>query len=488
MTTENSRADALTDWTDEDSGAMLRAIDAIERIASGMTQTSADHLFAKTKPRKMTITDAKELASVHLPGLRRLFHKMEGFQVAASPVEQPAAAPIDFKRPEFDPLARMANATELHTAIRNVELADCVAAWNKRHGEALVRLGGQYEDGWMDRAALDAHTRTAQPAPSPADERAAKPTCSLCGDSGYYVVDGPTSEADGHHPNLEPCDCKAELAAAADDREPVDEVLEIVASYGPYGRDINEGLRFQIVLADEVKRLRAASATETGAEGAAECFIVIGHGETDIPEAKIVTRRDDLLDAVLGMIYSSPSDAPDDVRAMYAQDLDDEDCAGHWSWSFEIGGINAWRVGLHPFALPHSPAMAAEAVAVVRDNPDDLGTIIEATRPLAIGTKLYAAPQPAQADAPTQQFPYQKTFNAIAAATSVEGGNVSISVKAFRDAFGDAQVDAREGLTDALRQAREELSLVEWENDPPARVTDLFSTIDALLQGANHAQ
>lgn len=46
-------------------------------------------------------------------------------------------------------------------------------------------------------------------------------------------------------------------AAAADDREPVDEVLEIVASYGPYGRDINEGLRFQIVLADEVKRLRS---------------------------------------------------------------------------------------------------------------------------------------------------------------------------------------------------------------------------------------
>ncbi|MBJ9695719.1 hypothetical protein [Burkholderia cenocepacia] len=47
-------------------------------------------------------------------------------------------------------------------------------------------------------------------------------------------------------------------AAPADGREPVDEVLDIVSSYGPYGRDINEGLRFQIVLADEVKRLRAA--------------------------------------------------------------------------------------------------------------------------------------------------------------------------------------------------------------------------------------
>ncbi|VWD60684.1 hypothetical protein BLA18628_07169 [Burkholderia aenigmatica] len=46
-----------------------------------------------------------------------------------------------------------------------------------------------------------------------------------------------------------------------------------------------------------------------------------------------------------------------------------------------------------------------------------------------------------------------------------------------------AQVATRQGLTDALRQAREELAQVEWENDPPARITDLFSTIDALLDG-----
>ncbi|WP_244368172.1 hypothetical protein [Burkholderia pseudomallei] len=50
----------------------------------------------------------------------------------------------------------------------------------------------------------------------------------------------------------------------------------------------------------------------------------------------------------------------------------------------------------------------------------------------------------AQADAPAEAFPYQKTFNAIAAATSVEGGHVSISVKAFRDAFGGAVAEARE--------------------------------------------
>jgi hypothetical protein len=51
--------------------------------------------------------------------------------------------------------------------------------------------------------------------------------------------------------------CVVEHAAVSDERESVDEVLEIVSSYGPYGRDINDALRFQIVLADEVRCLRA---------------------------------------------------------------------------------------------------------------------------------------------------------------------------------------------------------------------------------------
>ncbi|WP_175806627.1 hypothetical protein [Burkholderia cenocepacia] len=50
-----------------------------------------------------------------------------------------------------------------------------------------------------------------------------------------------------------------------------------------------------------------------------------------------------------------------------------------------------------------------------------------------------------------------------------------------------AQVATRQGLTDLLRQAREELSNVEWESDPPNRVVELLSAIDALLEGAKHA-
>ncbi|MCA8045526.1 Lar family restriction alleviation protein [Burkholderia arboris] len=61
---------------------------------------------------------------------------------------------------------------------------------------------------------------------------------------------------------------------------------------------------------------------------------------------------------------------------------------------------------------------------------------------------------------------------------------IEMVVEIVRHAAPPAQVATRQGLTDALRQAREELSNVEWENDPPTRVTDLFSTIDALLEGA----
>ncbi|HGO6081883.1 TPA: Lar family restriction alleviation protein [Burkholderia cenocepacia] len=49
------------------------------------------------------------------------------------------------------------------------------------------------------------------------------------------------------------------------------------------------------------------------------------------------------------------------------------------------------------------------------------------------------------------------------------------------DAAAPAPADARVGLMDALRRAREELSIVEWENDPPSRVVKLFDEIDALL-------
>lgn len=46
-----------------------------------------------------------------------------------------------------------------------------------------------------------------------------------------------------------------------------------------------------------------------------------------------------------------------------------------------------------------------------------------------------------------EAFPYQKTFNAIAAATSISGGHVAISVAKFVEAFGAAS-PAQTALTD----------------------------------------
>jgi hypothetical protein len=49
------------------------------------------------------------------------------------------------------------------------------------------------------------------------------------------------------------------------------------------------------------------------------------------------------------------------------------------------------------------------------------------------------------APAQSEAFPYQKTFDAIAAATSVSAGRVAISVIKFREAFGVAAQPASGG-------------------------------------------
>jgi hypothetical protein len=50
-----------------------------------------------------------------------------------------------------------------------------------------------------------------------------------------------------------------------------------------------------------------------------------------------------------------------------------------------------------------------------------------------------------------EAFPYQKTFDAIAAATSISGGHVAISVAKFVEAFGAAP-PAQTALTDDARE------------------------------------
>lgn len=83
---ETATADerAANEWSDEDSGRMVRLIDALDRIVSGTTETSSDRLFAKTKPRNMTIRDAQEIARIHVSVARSILAKMDG-HIGASP-------------------------------------------------------------------------------------------------------------------------------------------------------------------------------------------------------------------------------------------------------------------------------------------------------------------------------------------------------------------------------------------------------------------
>lgn len=48
-------------------------------------------------------------------------------------------------------------------------------------------------------------------------------------------------------------------------------------------------------------------------------------------------------------------------------------------------------------------------------------------------------------------WPYQQTFNAIAAATSIEGGGIGVSVLKFADAFGPLQVVPPSEVTDLVK-------------------------------------
>ena len=53
------------------------------------------------------------------------------------------------------------------------------------------------------------------------------------------------------------CDCPESVRLPDDERWSVDDVLLVVSTYGPWGADLNGVHRQEIILADEVERLRA---------------------------------------------------------------------------------------------------------------------------------------------------------------------------------------------------------------------------------------
>ena len=95
--------------------------------------------------------------------------------------------------------------------------------------------------------------------------------------------DRPTSEPGG-------CECMKCGECATPARESVADALLIVESYGPWGADLNDAHRRQIVLADEVLRLRGlyemAVNGRAGMRGALRAERMREAGFTRRPSAK----------------------------------------------------------------------------------------------------------------------------------------------------------------------------------------------------------
>lgn len=72
-------------------------------------------------------------------------------------------------------------------------------------------------------------------------------------------------------------------------------------------------------------------------------YLVTAWGETDLPEAMIVHSLDDAKQAVLTLMWDSPSDAPDDERDGIFESINQTD---EWPWkmNFEIGGVEIAKV------------------------------------------------------------------------------------------------------------------------------------------------
>ena len=219
---------------------------------------------------------------------------------------------------------------------------------------------------------------------------------------------------------------------------------------------------------------------------------------------------DAMYEAAFAVVSPNAAGAEGAKPVAWFIDWPDEPDLGHYLGEEPCNGARSRALG-----FIDAPAHAAEPVAWVRKHPatgqlsgDWLwNDVIEQCRkdsgvwfPLGF---LTAPPHPAPASAVDEDaFVVRRLSEALAGVYTTLIGDDKVDAddnlnaiqrveKAARvlrlevDLYR-AQASASVGLTDALRRAREELSNVEWENDPPARVTELFSTIDALLVGAKH--
>jgi hypothetical protein len=124
-------------------------------------------------------------------------------------------------------------------------------------------------------------------------------------------------------------------------------------------------------------------------------YVVIGYGETDHPQAAFANEREQLLDAVLGMMYTKASDADAEIQEAYAKDLADDDEWSHegiWRTEFEIGGIVIYDLGpraASPQATATQPAQTERALTDAKR----LDWIDVQNAPLQMGWRVGVAPK-----------------------------------------------------------------------------------------------
>ncbi|MDR3386857.1 MAG: hypothetical protein P4L92_07370 [Rudaea sp.] len=76
-----------------------------------------------------------------------------------------------------------------------------------------------------------------------------------------------------------------------------------------------------------------------------EMFLVMGYGETPLPEIELVSTLDEAFNAVARMVCGDPS--PSELLEARADFCDFEERVRdgfEWHATFEIGGIRAWKV------------------------------------------------------------------------------------------------------------------------------------------------
>lgn len=143
--------------------------------------------------------------------------------------------------------------------------------------------------------------------------------------------------------------------------ENIEEVLEIVETYGEYGMDVNESFRYQIILANEIKRLRA-----------------LHFSPPSPPPAGVVVQSE--VEEMLGA---------------FAADALQEDFDGVKEWARAVK--IEFRDGAPIVRLAAAPSAPEQEPVALTVWAGKYQASVRWLKSVPIGTPLYAAPQPEQA-------------------------------------------------------------------------------------------